>query len=154
MFRKEILGKRVRDLRTDANISQTTLAEYLGLGKTAVSMLETGQRATSVDVLVRLSEYFDVTIDYLVGKSEFPDYSASEDVIPYPYFPIRLKELREEKGLDIFTVAEMVEETPRNYAGYEEGEVLPRLGVICAIADYFDVSLDYLVGRSDEPSRH
>ena len=56
--------------------------------------------------------------------------------------------------VDIFEMADLIGENSRNYAGYEAGEVLPRLRIICALADYFDVSLDYLVGRGDDPARH
>lgn len=42
----------------------------------------------------------------------------------------------------------------RNYQDYEYGRVVPTATVLIALADYFDVSLDYLVGRSDDPQRH
>lgn len=39
----------------------------------------------------------------------------------------------------------------RNYQAYEYGKVVPTATVLLALADYFDVSLDYLCGRSDNP---
>ena len=44
--------------------------------------------------------------------------------------------------------------TERNYQDYEYGKVVPTATVLIALADYFDVSLDYLCGRSDDPQRH
>ena len=44
--------------------------------------------------------------------------------------------------------------TERNYQDYEYGKVIPTALVLIALADYFDVSLDYLCGRSDDPKRH
>lgn len=41
----------------------------------------------------------------------------------------------------------------RNYQDYEYGRVVPTATVLISLADYFDVSLDYLVGRSDNPER-
>lgn len=43
--------------------------------------------------------------------------------------------------------------TERNYQDYEYGKVVPSATVLISLADYFDVSLDYLVGRSDDPAR-
>lgn len=42
----------------------------------------------------------------------------------------------------------------RAYQRYEHGERNPTSDVLIALADYFDVSLDYLVGRSDDPTRY
>lgn len=41
----------------------------------------------------------------------------------------------------------------RNYQEYEYGKIVPSANVLIALADYFDVSLDYLVGRSDIQER-
>lgn len=41
----------------------------------------------------------------------------------------------------------------QSYQRYEYGKVVPTATVLIALADFFDVSLDYLVGRSDEPGR-
>lgn len=42
----------------------------------------------------------------------------------------------------------------RNYQDYEYGRVVPSATVLISLADYFDVSIDYLVGRSNDPARH
>lgn len=67
---------------------------------------------------------------------------------------VRLKELRISKGLTLKAMAEHLNMVQRNYQRYETGEVDPPLSKAIALADYFDVSLDYLVGRSDEPKRY
>ena len=72
MLDKKIFGERVRVLRTARNEPQQKLATYLGIGKSAISMLESGQRAASADTLIALADYFDVSLDYLVGRSDDP----------------------------------------------------------------------------------
>lgn len=41
----------------------------------------------------------------------------------------------------------------RNFQDYEYGKVIPSALVLIALADHYDVSIDYLVGRSDDPTR-
>ena len=69
-------------------------------------------------------------------------------------FSVRLKELRSARNLSQKTVAESVGMAPMAYQRYEYGAREPAFNKLIALADYFDVSLDYLVGRSDDPTRH
>ena len=66
----------------------------------------------------------------------------------------RIKKLRQQKNIMSKTMAELLNITPRNYQRYENGDVDPPTSKTILIADYFNVSLDYLVGRSDDPTRH
>ena len=69
---KTIFGQRLLTLRTNQNLSQLALAQALGLRNSTISMIESGQRAASVDTLIALADYFDVSLDYLVGRSDNP----------------------------------------------------------------------------------
>lgn len=60
---------RIKDLRTEHDITQKELADYLGVTAKAISFYELGQRELSYQHLYKLSQKFDVTIDYLLGKS-------------------------------------------------------------------------------------
>lgn len=65
--------------------------------------------------------------------------------------PIRLKELRLSRGLKQTEMAEIMGIVPRQYQRYERGEGEPSLAGWIFLADFFDVSLDYLVGRGGRP---
>jgi len=68
-------------------------------------------------------------------------------------FSSRLKELRKSKKIKQTEMAYLLGVTSRHYQDIEYGKInIPTLTLI-ALADYFDVSLDYLVGRSDDPTR-
>lgn len=68
MLDKKSFGERISRLRSQKAVSQQSLAQYLGIGKSAVSMMESGQRAASADILTALANYFDVPVDYLLGN--------------------------------------------------------------------------------------
>lgn len=65
----------------------------------------------------------------------------------------RIKQLRSSRGETQKEIAAMLGMTPNAYQKYEYGEREPTIATFIALADYFDVSLDYLVGRSDNPNR-
>lgn len=68
-------------------------------------------------------------------------------------FSTRIKTLRKERGLKQKEMAEALGLADRSYQSYEYGERFPDFHGLIAIADFFDVSLDYLVGRSDVRER-
>lgn len=68
-------------------------------------------------------------------------------------FGERLKQLRVVKNLTQKQLAIETETSERGIQNYEMGIRKPAFDVLIALADYFDVSLDYLVGRSDDPTR-
>lgn len=69
-------------------------------------------------------------------------------------FSQRLKQLRSEAGLTQTKLAKAIGITDRACRRYEAGENEPTMSVLQAIADQFNVSIDYLIGRSDDPTCH
>lgn len=65
-------------------------------------------------------------------------------------FSERLRELRKEKKETQVQTAKAIDITDRQYQRFEAGENLPGFENLCALADHFGVSLDYLAGRTDE----
>ena len=63
---------------------------------------------------------------------------------------MRLKELREEKNLTQWDVANGIQTSQRNIGRWENGEVIPSADAVVKLADYFEVSADYLLGRTDD----
>jgi len=59
--------RRIRDLREDRDLKQRQLAEYLNCSQQVYSNYELGQRDIPTDVLIRLSQFYDVSVDYLLG---------------------------------------------------------------------------------------
>ena len=60
----------LKALRLERGMTQQQVAEQIGVAKNAVSMWETGKRDPSFDKLIKLSDLFDCSVDYLLGRSE------------------------------------------------------------------------------------
>ena len=65
-----ILNERVRQLRTEARMSQKELGEVLGLTAKSICTIEKGTQGTTIEKLVLLAEYFHVSTDYLLGITD------------------------------------------------------------------------------------
>jgi transcriptional regulator with XRE-family HTH domain len=63
---ESILGERLRQLRAERGISQETLAELAGLHRNYIGHLERGEKTASLDVIVRLSATFDMSVTDLL----------------------------------------------------------------------------------------
>lgn len=64
---------RIRDLREDHDLSQTKLAKLLGMSQTGYSKYETGENDIPIGILIRLSEIYHTSVDYLLGLTDRED---------------------------------------------------------------------------------
>ena len=65
-----MIGKIIRKLRIEKGITQNELSNYLGLTPKMVSFYELEQRFPPHDIIIKLADYFNVSTDYLLGRSE------------------------------------------------------------------------------------
>ncbi len=61
---------RLRDLREDKDISQTQIANYLGMKQPQYNRYEQGLRDTPTDVLIRLAIFYQTSVDYILGLTD------------------------------------------------------------------------------------
>lgn len=64
------MSSRIKELRKEKNMTQNELAKALDFSQQAVSGHESGTRRLNHNVLIKYAEYFDVTVDYLLGRSD------------------------------------------------------------------------------------
>lgn len=67
-----MIYRRIRDLREDHDLKQREVAAYLQCSQRVYSNYELGQRDIPTDILIRLSNYYDVSIDYILGQTSNP----------------------------------------------------------------------------------
>ena len=69
----EIFAQRLKELRNSRRVYQKEMAEYLGITVRGYQCYEAGQNYPDVKGLIALADYFGVTLDYLVGRSDKRD---------------------------------------------------------------------------------
>ena len=66
------IGKRLREMRQEAKLSQARVAAVVGSRQSAIARFESGEAHVPSDVMVRYADYFDVSLDYIFGRTDNP----------------------------------------------------------------------------------
>lgn len=65
-----MFGRRLKELRLDKKINQAELGEIIGISPSTVGMYEREQRFPDKDTLGKIADYFEVSVDYLLGRTD------------------------------------------------------------------------------------
>lgn len=104
-------------------------------------------------IVVEYCCFFRSITSYLYFRSITSKSQVVKGGICVIIFAERLKELRNKHKVTQTVLADLLHVSQRQVSYYEKGQDTPSLPSLIAIADYFNVSLDYLVGRSNNPKR-
>nr|DAI26751.1 MAG TPA: Repressor protein CI [Caudoviricetes sp.] len=144
-----MLSHRLKELRLSRQLSQVAIAEKLGISNGLYNKYEKKGVNPPYDTLQKLSKIYGVSIDYILGNDTVPNGSeASPTQIG---FSRNLKELRKQKGVTQQQLADILCVDKTSISKWENGSNYPNQNIQVMIADYFGVSVDYLLGR-DTPT--
>ena len=88
-------GERLRQLRLNKELTQEELANKFGLHKTRISQYELNKRQADDELKKKFAEYFNVSVDYLIGKSDIKE--SAEELLKDPRTTIAL---HNDNGID------------------------------------------------------
>lgn len=69
---KKLTENRIRDLREDSDLTQQQVADAIGITQRKYSYIETGQQQLTDDILIKLANLYNVSIDYLLRQTANP----------------------------------------------------------------------------------
>ncbi len=134
---------RIKQLRNEKNINQDVLAKLLGLEIAGISKLETGRVPLKDEYIVKLAEYFGVSTDYILGKSDNRNNDIAVSKIPIlGTVKAGYDWLAEENIVDYITLKENIPNVGEYYALRITGDsMLPLLaeGDLVIVHDQADV---------------
>ncbi|KST87996.1 transcriptional regulator Cro/CI family [Lactococcus lactis subsp. lactis] len=139
------LSKRIKQLRLETGYTQKELAELIGVsqGSYAKYGTETGHIIPSVDRLLKLAKVFNVTVSYLIGETD--ERPPIQQDVPIT-FQDRLRLLRKSYGYTQGVLAKKLGLlSSQAYSNYERGVNKPSEENLKKIAEFFDVSIEYLL---------
>jgi transcriptional regulator with XRE-family HTH domain len=130
------LSQNLRYLRENNGMSKSELALHFELNREAIESWENEIRTPDIEMIVKLSEYFAVSLDELVLKDLRP---------PMPMYAGNLRYLRKKHGMSQDDIGNLLGVTQKCVSKYEIGKIEPSVEKLMKIADFFGISLDQLV---------
>ena len=73
-----VISNRLKSLRKEKDVMQKDVANFLGISSSAYGFYEQGKRTPTSDIIVKLAKYFDVSTDYLLGKTDKRNYQLNQ----------------------------------------------------------------------------
>lgn len=140
----KLFPTNLKNLRLNHKMSQEELGKHIGVSKVSISGYESGNRTPDVDTLISIADVFNVSLDSLCGRkidhSEHATYTLGE----------RIKHLRELNGQSQVQLSNIIGVGNHTLSRYESGQREPELSTLCKIADAYNATTDYLLGRSTD----
>ena len=78
--------KRIRELRKERNLTMKRLGEAIGVAESTISLYENGKRQPDNDTLQKLADYFNVSVDYILGRTDDMNQNPGEENISFDDF--------------------------------------------------------------------
>lgn len=140
------LSDRLKELMFyGGQIRSETLARKVGVTGSTLRTYLNGTREMSLTTAIRLADCFCCSLDYLAGRTE-----RYEEIRPTktPDFYPRLRTVMAERGVSRYRIARDTTIKDSYFTRWKNGQS-PRFPSVILLADYLDVTLDYLTGRTD-----
>lgn len=72
--------ERLKKLRKKEKLTQKDIARFLNISQPAYQQFESGKKKMNLETMEKLADYFNVSIDYLLGKTDIPDLDLEIDI--------------------------------------------------------------------------
>lgn len=142
---------KLQELRDSHSLTQYDVAEQLKISRSTYKDYELQTTIIPIKHLISLSDFYHVSIDYLLGFNDTLNYANSKNFIDKSISGERLKQFRKENHLTQVKLATILNTTFSTIAFYEKGRNFISTSFLYMICKKYYVSADYLLGRIDEP---
>ena len=140
----------LKQLREDNNLTQNDLANILNISRGLYSQYEIADKIIPINHLEKLSTYFKISIDYLLGFTKNKP-KKKERELNKAVFSLRLKEFRKENNLTQEKLAQILNTSHSVISSYEKEKTLIITSFLYTICKKYNISADYLLGKTDYP---
>ncbi len=131
-------------LMSERNLNAPKLATQLNVNRTSITEYLRGKRFPNFKVFVSMLTFFNVSADVFLGRS---DYSNAKDFYPIAPFGTNLRKVMEETNTSQYRIEKELHISGGTMYYWLINQSLPTVHNLDKLADFMDVSIDYLLGR-------
>ena len=142
--------KKLIDMREEHNLKQYELAKIINLAPTTFNNYETEYEIMPIKHINKVTNFFDVSFDYLFEFTNLPKYKNSRKEIDSNLSGQRLKEFRKSKNLTQNDLATYLNVDQTTISKYEIGKEIISTVFLYKICKKYSISADYLLGKIDK----
>lgn len=142
------IGDRIKFLRTSAKLNQEEFGKQFGLVKSTVSLYENGKSTPDDETKIKICEKYNVSMDWLYGLTSISTMSIGnhENFVFDFSFADRLNSLLKERKISKEIFQKKTGVSDEQMESLMDGR--PNIKELIAVADFFHVSIDYLICRT------
>lgn len=140
------MNERLLDVRTDADLTQSEIAEILKTTQSNYSRWEKGTELIPLKKLNLLCNYFNISMDYVIGKVKEETGNGKHD-INLKVIGTRLRIVRHQFDLTQKDLANLFNTSQSTVSAYENGKTMILTAFALEIVEKYNISLDWLCGR-------
>lgn len=141
---------KIKDLREEYDLTQLKMAEIMNVSKSNYARWETNESIIPLKHLNNLCNYFNVSMDYMTGLSKERNYNITNKKLNKELIGKRLKEFRDNNNLTQEGLAKQINTSHSTISAYESGKTMLLTAFAYDICKKYNISLDYLCGRTDK----
>lgn len=141
--------EKMREIREEKELRQWQIAEKLDVDRTTYAGWETGKDTIPLRKLFQLSNFYQISIDYITGLSKVNNYTFNGNYIDLKTVGKNLKKFRKENNLKQKDLFNMLNINSSTYSVYETGKILIQTSFIYEIAKKYNLSIDYMLKNNE-----
>ena len=146
-----MISERLKEIRTYFDNTQQEVATYLKVNRSTYAGWENGIDAIPLLKLIAFCNYYNISLDYVCELSNIKKCEIKSRVIDKETLGKNLKETRMKNKDTQKSIADKIQVDQSNYSKYELGKILIHTYPLIEFAKYYKVSIDWLVGRTNNP---
>ena len=143
------VGSKITKYRKEQNLTQDDIADKLNITRQNYSRWETGEQLVPLYHLNSLANIFNSSMDFIIGLTNINKPTESTKKLNLIKIGKRIEEIRTDENLSMRKLAEILNTSHSTISAYENGKNLIIISFAIELSKKYDISLDWLCGRSN-----